>query len=449
MAMPDGKVVRARAIQPRPDGVPTTKAALDAIASGPSGGSEVITQGSAAMPPGKEDKAPGSSEPDPVPRGSRVTKDLLDKFELTKGCPKCESLRRGENRTTIHHSKECRKRIEELMQKDPTLIKKLSEVGDRQNRWLGRCVEAHDVPATPTPSEGQALEASANGSELEQLTVGVPIEPSGQGGEDQKPLENPQQKINMLERSINELKEAQKEAADEERQGRVDLCSVQEGSKYDIAELFSPVRMTGMAKEFDLRGGWSIDDRCTDPITGRTYGFRTKKDQNEVRKMIRKDRPLVLTVSPPCTLFSIANQGPIDPRELAGAVEMIKRSMEMCDIQRREGRYFVFEQPQGSRAWDLEVVKKMVTKQDIEISTLHQCMYGLKARDTMGEAPAYKPTRMMTNHEALAEALSQQCNGRHRHAQLVGKTACAKAAEYPRELCEEVLKAVAVIKKGI
>ena len=79
-----------------------------------------------------------------------------------------------------------------------------------------------------------------------------------------------------------------------------------------------------MAKEYGLKGGWSIDDRCTDPITGRTYDLRIKKDQNEVRKMIRKDRPLVLTVSPPCTLFSIANQGPIDPRELAGAVEMIK-----------------------------------------------------------------------------------------------------------------------------
>ena len=70
--------------------------------------------------------------------------------------------------------------------------------------------------------------------------------PSGQGGEDQKSksLDNFLQKINMLERSINELKEAQKKASEEERQGRNDLCSVQEGSKYDIAELFSPVRMT-------------------------------------------------------------------------------------------------------------------------------------------------------------------------------------------------------------
>ena len=232
VAMPDGKVVRARAIQPRPDGVPTTKAALDAIAPGPSGGSEVITQGSAALPPGKAEKAPGSSDYDPVPRGFRVTKDLLDKFEFSKGCPKCESLRRGENRTTVHHSKGCRKRIEELMKKDPALNKKVSEVEDRQNRWLGRRVEAHDAPAPPTPSTEQAPEASAPESELEQLTVGSPMGPSGQGGEDQKIhelLENFQQSINMLEKNINELKEAQKEASKEVRQGQAELCSVQEG----------------------------------------------------------------------------------------------------------------------------------------------------------------------------------------------------------------------------
>ena len=55
--------------------------------------------------------------------------------------------------------------------------------------------------------------------------------PSGHGGEYQKSLENSQQTIEMLEKSINELKEAQKEASEEGRQGQTDLCSVQEGSK--------------------------------------------------------------------------------------------------------------------------------------------------------------------------------------------------------------------------
>ena len=192
------------------------------------------------------------------------------------------------------------------MKKDPALNKKLSEVEDRQNQWLGRRVEAHDAPALPTPPIEQALEASAPESELEQLTVGSPMGPSGQGGEDQKTqelLEHFQQTINRLEKNLNELKEAQKEALNKGRQGQAELFSVQEGSNYDIAELFSPVRMTAMAKEYGLKGGWSVDDRCTDPITGRTYDLRTKKDQNEVRRLIKRDRPLVLTVSPPARSF--------------------------------------------------------------------------------------------------------------------------------------------------
>ena len=73
--------------------------------------------------------------------------------------------------------------------------------------------------------------------------------------------------------------------------------------KYDLAELFSPPRMTEMTKAAGLKGGWSIDDRIEDPVTKRTYDLRNKKDQNEVRRMLRRDKPLVLTVSPPCTLF--------------------------------------------------------------------------------------------------------------------------------------------------
>ena len=91
----------------------------------------------------------------------------------------------------------------------------------------------------------------------------------------------------------------------------------------------------------------------------------------------------------------------------------------------------------------------MTTKQDAWVTTMQQCMYGLKTTDAQGEASAYKPTTIVTNHEALAGALSRKCMGGHRHAHLVGKTACTKAAQYPREMCEAVLKAVAVIKKSV
>ena len=86
---------------------------------------------------------------------------------------------------------------------------------------------------------------------------------------------------------------------------------------------------------------------------------------------------MVLIVSPPCTAFSIANQSDIDPKELAGAIEMIRFSMELCRLQHQAGRHFVFEQPQSSRAWNLENVIEMTSREGICKTTFHQCMYGL------------------------------------------------------------------------
>ena len=83
------------------------------------------------------------------------------------------------------------------------------------------------------------------------------------------------------------------------------------------------------------------------------------------------------------------------------------------------------------------------------ISTeFHQCMYGLTALGRQGLAPAYKPTRVLTNHPAITEALSRRCDGNHRHAHLVGKSACSRAAHHLHVMCKVVLRAVDVIKKS-
>ena len=78
---------------------------------------------------------------------------------------------------------------------------------------------------------------------------------------------------------------------------------------------------------------------------------------------------------------------------------------------------------------------KLAATEDVITTEFHQCMYGLTAHDHLGSAPAYKPTRILTNHPALAEVLTKRCDGSHRHAHLVGKSACTRAAQYPYELC--------------
>ena len=125
------------------------------------------------------------------------------------------------------------------MREYPELRKKLSEVEDKQNRWIGRRIEAHDARDTPSPETEQAFVASAPATAMplehaiEQLPVGPTMGPSGQGGEEPFDAEKPvqqfqqvekcQQKINALERSIEDLKAKAKESKEklkEEEQTR-------------------------------------------------------------------------------------------------------------------------------------------------------------------------------------------------------------------------------------
>ena len=167
-----------------------------------------------------------------------------------------------------------------------------------------------------------------------------------------------------------------------------------------------------------------------EPNTNRRFDVRNLQDQSEVKRLIRRDCPTVVVVSPPCTAFSIANQGEVDKQILKAAVEMIRFSIEICELQHKSGRHFIFEQPQSSRAWSLNEVVQMVYCDGITKTTFHQCMYGLVSTDHQGVAPAYKPTSVLTHHLALAEILQEGCSGDHRHAQFIGNEACSRAACY-------------------
>ena len=100
VATPDGRVVRARAVHPRPDTVKVTKESLVTVNVGPWSPSEVTTQGSVSTPPRMPEEYQAPREGGVVPRSTRITTELLERFSFTKGCPKCEALRRGDETNT-------------------------------------------------------------------------------------------------------------------------------------------------------------------------------------------------------------------------------------------------------------------------------------------------------------------------------------------------------------
>ena len=68
----------------------------------------------------------------------------------------------------------------------------------------------------------------------------------------------------------------------------------------------------------------------------------------------------------------------------------------------------------------------------------HMCCFGMTAKDAYGEAPVYKPTRVATNSEVMAEMLDRKCCGGHRHVALLGGRA-EVAGTCPQALCDAIV----------
>ena len=72
----------------------------------------------------------------------------------------------------------------------------------------------------------------------------------------------------------------------------------------DVAEVYSPERITKRAGEFGLQNGLAMDLNEINPFTGRPWNFTDEKDRNTPRWYVTKMQPEFLIGSPPCTLFS-------------------------------------------------------------------------------------------------------------------------------------------------
>ena len=83
VALNDGRVIRARAVQPRPDTIRITRESLNQMKVGPWDPSEVITQDSEDRPSPSAEETQPSQRREPVPRSIRITQDRLEKFGYT------------------------------------------------------------------------------------------------------------------------------------------------------------------------------------------------------------------------------------------------------------------------------------------------------------------------------------------------------------------------------
>ena len=221
-----------------------------------------------------------------------------------------------------------------------------------------------------------------------------------------------------------------------------------DGTGVDVAEAFSPPRMSAMAEKLGYKPGFSLDLTRTNS-EGRAWDLSDQVMQEAALKLLDEQKPHVLVVSPPCTWFSTLmnlNIGKMQEEQveknLEKAIGHVAFAVLLCMRQAASGRKYILEHPAGASSWTLGITNKLYLAASGTRVVFDFCMLGMKSTDEHGEAPAMKKTAIVTNSKKLVEVLKKyQCDHSHRHVMLLNGRAKA-CQEYPDEFCELVCKTV-------
>ena len=196
-----------------------------------------------------------------------------------------------------------------------------------------------------------------------------------------------------------------------------------------MCEVFSPPRVGPEATKFGLKAGDAMD-----LTTG--WDFSREEDCRRAEEYIDREHPLVLIGSPPCVAFSqLQTLIPDSQRKANQLAEGIRHMEFVVKLYRKQvegGRVFIHENPAHAKSWALPCIRKMMRELGVDVIETDQCMFGLK---TWGKSNsqlvlAKKPTRFMTNSQALGRGLARKGNKTHEHQPLLDGRA-KDAARYP------------------
>ena len=427
-----------------------------------------------------------NAEPEPTvpprkeraPRRMRLTEALFQKYGYTDGCEGC-TFRRANLGDHRAHSERCRTRMEEAVDADEELRYRREEEQARFDRYAS---------AATQQSPGAAPATDAGGGERSMATAAGAADTSSGGhagnGNGHSPVASSSGnagnsnghgpvRADADAQNISNHSVISNQAAEEDvRMDNFENGNTNNGSttsndtemmdllqgtirrleveseleemikrvSVDVAEVYSPPRVTTHAAKMGLAPGEAMD-----LTTG--WDFTLERHRQAALKYIQKVKPKLLIGSPECTMFSALqicnrkNWGPEKQARWIEAREHIRFVVTLYAEQLRNGRWFVHEHPHTASSWDLEEIQQLSQKMGVHIAVADQCMYGLTTWNRAGVpgAAARKRTRFLTNSSYIAEELSQKCDGSHAHQSLEGGRA-RQAAIYPEKLCQAICR---------
>ena len=131
--------------------------------------------------------------------------------------------------------------------------------------------------------------------------------------------------------------------------------------------------------------GSSFDLSERDAMTSQKYDLSERADRNAVLRHIAVNKPVMVTMGPPCTMFSLLQN--LNPNrwtsewrgKLREAVDFVNFCCVVMRMQHRGGRYFMLGQPLTSKAWFLKEVAQIARLPGVEMCVVDMCQYGLES----------------------------------------------------------------------
>ena len=200
----------------------------------------------------------------------------------------------------------------------------------------------------------------------------------------------------------------------------------------DVGEVYSPPRITKEAQMQGLKGQIALD-----LTTG--WDFRCREHRQQALQLISKRKPAVLLLSPPCTTFSPLrrltnkkrNAAEVRAEEDEGDLHF-DFAVSLAELQVREGRGFILEQPAPATSWIRPKVRKLLENPEVYTVRADMCRFGLRAQCGPHQGKlVQKPTVLATNIPEIAAHANKVCQKNHQHGQLIGGAAKYAAVYTP------------------
>ena len=142
-------------------------------------------------------------------------------------------------------------------------------------------------------------------------------------------------------------------------------------------EVYSLPRIAPAVCRLGLKVGPSLD-------LENGWDFRVVQRQGEAVRRVQELQPLVLMLSPPCTVFSQVQHTMLDRRDLdkwaaryAEGLCLWKFACRLFKLQVLAGRYAVLEQPWLATSWKLPSAEKLRHLPGVRDYVFDQCLHGL------------------------------------------------------------------------